>query len=312
MRELFPIPRSLTGKGVRDTLAVLAREIPLEIVETPSGTTIFDWVVPREWNLRGRGSKGQTAIASSTLPTRPSTSSATACRSTTCSHSTSFAATSSHPPRRSRPGPVSHLVLGGAVGLLHEPTAAGIARGRRLPGRDRREPRGRLAHLGRGEHPGRDRGGVPPQHLRLSPRARQRQPLRHRGALGARKGLGQQRLTHTYRLLWSPGTLGPLCWLSRNPRRSTASATASSCRASATRGRFGTSEAGRARGRDRPRLRVRAGARAREHRHRLAAGRRATNGSTARRASTCPWARCRGRRTVSSPSTTPRQTISPS
>jgi len=52
MRELFPIPRSLTGAGVRDTLAVLAREIPLDVVETPSGTPVFDWTVPPEWNLR--------------------------------------------------------------------------------------------------------------------------------------------------------------------------------------------------------------------------------------------------------------------
>jgi aminopeptidase-like protein len=53
MRELFPLPRSLTGHGVRETLAVLARDIPLEVVETPTGTVVFDWTVPREWNLRG-------------------------------------------------------------------------------------------------------------------------------------------------------------------------------------------------------------------------------------------------------------------
>ncbi len=52
MRELFPLPRSLTGDGVRETLAVLGRDVPLEIVETPTGTTVFDWTVPREWTIR--------------------------------------------------------------------------------------------------------------------------------------------------------------------------------------------------------------------------------------------------------------------
>ena len=56
--------------------------------------------------------------------------------------------------------------------------------------------------------------------------------------------LAGQRLTHTYRLLWSPGTLGPLCWLSATSRRSTAYAMASWSRASAIPGRSGTSGAG--------------------------------------------------------------------
>jgi aminopeptidase-like protein len=52
VRELFPLRPSLTGAGVRETLRVLGRELPLEIIETPSGTQVFDWSVPREWNLR--------------------------------------------------------------------------------------------------------------------------------------------------------------------------------------------------------------------------------------------------------------------
>lgn len=50
--ELYPICRSITGAGVRSTLQRLAREIPLEIHEVRSGTAVFDWTVPEEWNIK--------------------------------------------------------------------------------------------------------------------------------------------------------------------------------------------------------------------------------------------------------------------
>ncbi|HKI04642.1 MAG TPA: DUF4910 domain-containing protein [Thermoanaerobaculia bacterium] len=50
--EAYPICRSITGDGVRRTLAMIRERIPLEIREVPTGTQVFDWTVPREWNIR--------------------------------------------------------------------------------------------------------------------------------------------------------------------------------------------------------------------------------------------------------------------
>lgn len=52
MTELYPICRSITGEGVRQTLRILQRHIPLKIHEVPTGTPVFDWTVPKEWNIR--------------------------------------------------------------------------------------------------------------------------------------------------------------------------------------------------------------------------------------------------------------------
>jgi aminopeptidase-like protein len=51
VKELYPICRSITGEGVRETLRVIQKRIPLEMREVPSGTKVFDWTVPLEWNV---------------------------------------------------------------------------------------------------------------------------------------------------------------------------------------------------------------------------------------------------------------------
>jgi aminopeptidase-like protein len=50
--ELYPICRSITGDGVRATLGRIGERLPLSIHEVSTGTPVFDWTVPREWNIR--------------------------------------------------------------------------------------------------------------------------------------------------------------------------------------------------------------------------------------------------------------------
>ncbi len=50
--QIYPICRSITGNGVRETLRKIGAHIPLEVHEVPTGTAVFDWEIPREWNIR--------------------------------------------------------------------------------------------------------------------------------------------------------------------------------------------------------------------------------------------------------------------
>jgi aminopeptidase-like protein len=51
IRELYPIGRSITGPGLRATVARLSEIVPLQVTEVPSGTRVFDWTVPDEWSV---------------------------------------------------------------------------------------------------------------------------------------------------------------------------------------------------------------------------------------------------------------------
>ena len=67
--ELFPISRSITGPGLRQSLDIFSRYMPLAIEIIPTGTKVFDWVVPPEWRLKRAsltGSDGRTILDDST------------------------------------------------------------------------------------------------------------------------------------------------------------------------------------------------------------------------------------------------------
>lgn len=60
--DLYPICRSITGEGVRETLRMIQKRIPLEMHEVPSGTNVFDWTVPLEWNVSDAYIKNEAGV----------------------------------------------------------------------------------------------------------------------------------------------------------------------------------------------------------------------------------------------------------
>jgi aminopeptidase-like protein len=65
MSELYPICRSITGNGVRETCDLIKKHIPITVYEVPTGTKVFDWIVPKEWNIKDayvKNSEGKKVI----------------------------------------------------------------------------------------------------------------------------------------------------------------------------------------------------------------------------------------------------------
>ncbi len=65
VEELYPICRSITGAGLRASLDILERFLPLERTSVPTGQQVFDWEIPLEWNIRDayiKNSKGERIV----------------------------------------------------------------------------------------------------------------------------------------------------------------------------------------------------------------------------------------------------------
>ncbi|MCC5619894.1 DUF4910 domain-containing protein [Nostoc sp. CHAB 5715] len=63
--QLYPICRSITGNGVRETLKIINQHIPLSVHEVTTGTQVFDWTVPNEWNIKDayiKNSQGEKVV----------------------------------------------------------------------------------------------------------------------------------------------------------------------------------------------------------------------------------------------------------
>lgn len=65
LQRLFPITRSITGEGNRETLKILQEIVPLKIIEYPTGQQVYDWTIPKEWNVKDawiKNSKGEKIV----------------------------------------------------------------------------------------------------------------------------------------------------------------------------------------------------------------------------------------------------------
>ena len=217
MRELFPLRRSLTGDGVRQTLAALARELPMEIVETPTGTPVFDWTVPNEWNVRDAWIEDPNGerildLADSSLHV--------------LGYSTPVDVVLELEELRERvhthegdptlvPYRTSYWEEQWGICMSRRQLES-LERGRYRVVIDSTLGPGSLTS-GEVRIAGRTDGRVPSA-APTSAIRRSRTTIFPVSSFSGRlrEALASQDLAYTYRLLWSPGTLGPLCWLDRN------------------------------------------------------------------------------------------------
>ena len=215
MGELFPIPRSLTGEGLRATLGVLGRDLDIAVVETPTGTEVFDWVVPREWNVReayveAPGGRRVVDVADSTLHllgySIPIDTTVTLDELREHVHT--------HDDPELVPYRTSYHVERWGF-CMSRRTLNSLPEGRYRVHIDSVLADGSLTY-GEAVAP----GGTAEEFLlstHICHPALANDNLSGVVLLWAvARALRRQELRCTYRFLWSPGTIGPLCWLHHN------------------------------------------------------------------------------------------------
>jgi aminopeptidase-like protein len=221
MRELYPLCRSLTGNGVRETIRIVDSIVPLEVAEVASGTPIFDWVVPREWNISAawiadaegtrivdfdesnlhvvgysvpvhRTMKGAELLEH--LHTDPEHPDWVPARTAYWAETWGFCVTQAQ-QRLVRPDDEYEVCVDSTLEDGHLTYAEGV-----IPGRTDEEVLLSTYIC----HPSLCNDNL--SGIAVLARA-------------GRELAGREKLRYTYRLLFSPGTVGPLTWLARNRER---------------------------------------------------------------------------------------------
>ncbi len=213
--ELFPLCRSITGDGLRQSLYRLHEFIPLETHEVASGTQVFDWTIPKEWNIQDAYIKDREGRRVVDFRVNTCTWSTTAPRSRRAYRSPSFVPTSI---RSRSPGldSLSHHLLRGLLGLLPVAAATRKLCRRRIRGHDRSSLSDGALTYGECVLPGQveDEFLISTHVCHPSMANDNLSGVAVATALARLLALTSHRFT--YRFLFVPGTIGPIAWLSRN------------------------------------------------------------------------------------------------
>jgi aminopeptidase-like protein len=217
--EVYPICRSITGNGVRKTLRMLGERIPMVLHEVPSGTRVFDWEVPLEWNIEDAAVTGPDGrriidfarhnlhIVSYSEPIQQSLS------------LDELAPRLYSTPERPQwiPYRTSYYRRNWGFCLAHEERARMVAGKYRVDINSSLQP-GALTY-GEVQVPGRSREEVVIFTHVCHPSLANDNAAGMAVTAALAEWLAIEPRRFTYRLVFAPGTIGSLCWLARNESR---------------------------------------------------------------------------------------------
>lgn len=217
--QLYPICRSITGNGVRTTLQLIARHIPLQIQEVPSGSQVFDWEVPLEWNVEDayvKDSDGRRVVDFREHNLHLVSYSEPVARQLTLAELQPHLHVHKHNPGW-LPYRTSYYRRSWGF-CMRARDSERLRDGRYEVSIDTRLERGSLTY-GEFVLPGRSREEVLLFTHVCHPSLANDNTSGMAIATWLAEWLAQEPRRYSYRIVFAPGTIGSLCWLKRNERR---------------------------------------------------------------------------------------------